>query len=180
MKCVFILFQIVFVFISHFTFAQKQDCVIKLVRLEYEKSIEHKSSMMKDSILAAAKTTNNILVSNTEIKRFEKKIDTSFITNSEYIYKTTLQIVLKDKAVSRLSNLEIPLSCGIPVGVYINEKEVFRFSLWNIISSFGSETITANLWGNKLVLQNQKPNIADSSKKNLMENNIILNCLSNR
>jgi hypothetical protein len=135
---------------------------------------------MKDSILAAAKTTNNILVSDTEINRFEKKIDTSFITNSEYIYKTTLQIVLKDKAVSRLSNLDIPLSCGIPVGVYINEKEEFRFSLWNIISSFGSETITANLWGNKLVLQNQLPNNADSSINFLMKNNVFLNCLYKR
>jgi len=182
MKCYLFLIATGLLTISFCSFghAQKHNCQIKIVKLKFAKNIDSKSSGVSDGLLTSANPTDSLLVSDTEIKKLEIKTDSACCTYTGQIYLTSHQYTLTKKAVSRLSALQIPLCCGIPFVVYINETEVYRGMLWNVVSSFGNKTITATLIGDKLTITNQLPRIPDFRNSILTLKKPLVNCLLNR
>ena len=173
--CIF--FGLCFTNSSVFAQAQKQSCRVEIVRLEFDKTREQKSQQITDSLLMLAKTTSSILVSDDEIKKFDVKIDTACCTYAGAMYITSHRYLLTKQAVSRLSGLEIPLCCGIPVAILVDGKEVYRAMLWNPISSFGNKSLTATLVQDTIVVVNQLPNVSDFRNGTMTTKAPLLKCL---
>ena len=159
---------------------QKHHCEIKFVQLKFVKSQEIRSGKMSDSILATAMLTNTILVSNDEIETFKIKTDSGYCMYAGQPFLTSHQYLLTKKAALRLSSLQVPLCCGIPLAVYVDGKEVYWAMLWNIVSSFGNEGITAILIGHTLTFINQLPAIPDFRNGALVNKRDLVDCLLKR
>src|SRR5690606_11373866 len=153
---------------------QAHKCEIEVFQLRFLNQ-ETQSEKMSDSLLATAILTSTILISNDEIQMFEVKTDSACCNYSGQMFLTSHRYVLERSAVSRISSLQIPLCCGIPLAFYVDGKEVYRAMLWNKVSSFDNESITATLFGNTLAVSNQLPAIPDFRNNILVskENSII-------
>jgi hypothetical protein len=159
---------------------QTNSCVTKIVQLKFDKIQEAKSTKITDSILATAKLTSTILVTDQQIKKFKIKIDTACCIYPGQMFITSHQFTLANKAVARLNSLQIPLCCGIPIAVFVDGKEIYRAMLWNTVSSFGNESITATLIGETLTFVNQLPTIPDFRNSALASKKGKVTCLLQR
>jgi hypothetical protein len=163
-----------------FTQSQRQSCNVEIVRLEFDKSRDQKSQEITDSLLMLAKSTGSVLVSDNEIKKFDIKTDTACCTYAGAMYITSHRYSLTKQAISRLSGLNIPLCCGIPVAILVGSKEVYRAMLWNVVSSFGNKSLTMILLQDTLVVVSQLPNVPDFRKSILTSKRPLIECLLDR
>ena len=160
-------------------FGQTKPCKIKIIRLRFENNQQIKQGKITDSLLALAKLTTSTLIDNADIKTFELKIDSACCTYAGQIFTTSHRYVLTSETVSHLASLDIPLCCGIPVAIYIDDKEVYRAMLWNVVSSFGNKSLTMTLVNDTLIVNNQLPNVPDFLSSGILTNNKQLaNCLT--
>jgi hypothetical protein len=169
---------------SGFGQTQSKGCVVKLVRLKFDKTTELKSKVINDSLLMLAVPTDTTLAGNSDIRKFEVKIDTlradTAITNEGMFLITSHRIILTTDAASRLVRFQIPLCCGIPVALMLDGKEIYRAMLWNPVSSFGNKSITMTLIGDELVIVNQLPKVTDDRNSILKSKSALVNCLLGR
>jgi hypothetical protein len=173
---------LIFVFIGLLTvsvsaFGQTNTCKIKIIRLQFDKSQQVKPGEVTDSLLALAKLTTSILVDNSDIKRFDIKTDTACCIYAGQMYVTSHRYLLSSKSLLRLSALDIPLCCGIPVAMYVDNKEIYRVMLWNMVSSFGNKSLTMTLAQNTLIITNQLPSVPDFRNSILTSKNSLPDCL---
>jgi hypothetical protein len=176
---------IFFVFIELFASAycalgQTHACIVKVVRLEFEKTRQVGPEEITDSLLALARPTSYVLVEDSEISGFQIRTDTACCNYAGPIIGTSHRYSLADKARARLLALNIPLCCGIPVAVYIDNEEVYRASLWNPLSSFGSRCLAMTLIRDGLMVANHLPIVADSGDSILTKKSYLLKCLLER
>lgn len=150
------------------------------MQLRLDKIQEGKLNKTTDSLLTTAKLTDTILVTDEEIKKFKIKSDSACCTYAGQMFLTSHQYLLTNKAIARLSSLQIPLCCGIPIAVYVDGEEIYRAMLWNIFSSFGNESITATLIGDTLTFVNQLPSVPDFRNSFLANKKYLINCLLKR
>ncbi len=172
---------LIFIFIGLFTTSifingQTNDCKIKIIRLQLDKNKIVKTGEVTDSLLKLAKLTINELLENSDIKKFDVKTDSACCHYAGQIYLTSHQYLLTSEAVSKLSSLDIPLCCGIPVAIYIDEKEIYRAMLWNVYSSFVNKSMTATLVQGSLIITNQLPSIPEFTNNDLLRK-ILPECL---
>lgn len=173
---------LIFVFIGLLTVSasasgQMKVCKIKIIRLQFDKSQQVKPGEVTDSLLALAKSTTSILVDNSDIKRFDIKTDTACCIYAGQMFVTSHRYLLSSKSVSRLSALDIPLCCGIPIAVYVDNKEIYRAMLWNTVSSFGNKSLTMTLTQNTLIITNQLPSVPDFRNTILTSRTSLPDCL---
>jgi hypothetical protein len=171
---------LIFIFIglfttSIFTNGQTNDCKIKIIKLQLDKNQIVKPGGVTDSLLKLAKLTS-ILLENSDIQKFDVKTDSACCNYFGQIYLTSHQYLLTSEAVSKLSTLDIPLCCGIPVAIYIDDKEIYRAMLWNVYSSFGNKSMTVSLVQSSLIITNQLPSIPDIRNNDLFRK-ILPKCL---
>ena len=143
------------------TFGQTNSCKIKIIRLKFDKNQQVKPGEVTDSLLALAKLTTSTLLDNSDIKNFDIKTDTACCIYAGQMFVTSHRYWLTSKAALQLSTLDIPLCCGIPVAVYIDNKEIYRIMLWNVLSSFGNKSLTMTLLNDTLIVNSQLPNVPD-------------------
>jgi hypothetical protein len=96
------------------------------------------------------------------------------------MFITTHRYLLTSEAVSRLSGLDIPLCGGIPIAIYVDEKEIYRAMLWNVFSSFGNNSLTMVLINDTLIVNNQLPNVPDFESSILTSKKPFISCLLDR
>lgn len=130
---------------SAFRHVQGQTCRVEIVILEFDRSHRQNPQEITDSLLMLAKPTTFTLVHSKEIKKFEVKTDTACCTYAGQMLITSHQFSLTKQAASRLSTLKVPLCCGIPVAILVDNKEVYRATLWNAVSSFANKCLTMTL-----------------------------------
>ena len=163
-----------------YALGQTNNCKTKIVQLRFDKIQEVKSNRITDSLLTTAKLTDTILVTDEEIKKFKIRLDSGCCTYAGQMFLTSHQYILTNKAIARLSLSQISLCCGMPIAVYVDGKEIYRAMLWNSLSSFGNESITATLIGDKLTFVNQLPSIPDVRNGSLANKKDLVNCLLKR
>lgn len=135
--------------------AQVKTCKVEITRLAQT------NERSADSLLSLATITNDVIINSGDVITILKKIDTSCCIYPGFIYVTSFKIRLTREAAKRLSNLKIPLCCGIPVSVSTDGNELFRGLLWNAVSSFGTKNIALTQIGQDLIVVNQVPQVAD-------------------
>jgi hypothetical protein len=138
-----------------------QRCFIEIVRLEPNKVIWQNKPILTDSILNLPTTQKEILVHNREIKTIEISSDSMNCNAEGALVIKSLQYTLTPAAIMRLTALDIPLCCGIPVAVKLNNVELYRAVLWNPVSSFSNKCVTMFLIQDKLIVTNQLPEVPD-------------------
>jgi len=158
-------------------FGQTNACRIEIIRLKFDKNHQVKAGEVTDSILTLAKLTTSVLVGKSDIKDFDIKIDTVCCIYAGQMFVTSHHYLLTSKAVSQLSALDIPLCCGIPVAIYVDDKEVYRAMLWNVLSSFGNKSLTMTLIKDTLIVANQLPSVPDFRNNILISKSLLPACL---
>jgi hypothetical protein len=166
--------------LSVFGQSQEQNCRVKIVRLVFDETHTQRTQELTDSLLVLAKTTGSILVHDNEIKSFEVRTDTACCTYAGQMFITSHWFSITKQAASRLSGLDIPLCCGVPVAIVVNSKEVYRAMLWNTGSSFGNKSLTMTLQHDTLAVVSPPPNVPDFRSSILKTKTPLVNCLLNR
>lgn len=146
----------------------------------FDRDQQVKSGEITDSVLVSAKPTNSILVNNFEVKKFDIRTDTACCTYAGQMIITSHRYLLTNEAVSRLSGLDIPLCCGVPIAIYVDEKEIYRAMLWNVFSSFGNKSLTMVLLNDTLIVNSQLPNVPDFRSSILTSKKQFVSCLLDR
>jgi hypothetical protein len=159
---------------------QKDRCEIKIIKLRFEKTLESKLGNINDSLLKLAEPTTSVLANNVGIKKLKIGSDSACCNYVGMYSLTSHYYSLTKEAVSRLEALQIPLCCGIPIAVYINNREIYRAMLWNSLSSFANNSITATLFNDELIFVNQLPKIPDFRNGILRKKNHLVDCLLSR
>jgi hypothetical protein len=133
----FILCFVGFVALGASASAQKQtdSCRVQFIRLKFSDTFQPNGEQMNDRVLLLAKATDSLLISDSAIKKFRIETETIYGTYESMLI-TSHQYELTDESVSRLSSLQIPLRCGMPVAVKVCGIEVYRGMLWHPVSSF--------------------------------------------
>jgi|GEM_PF-2971035 len=176
-----ILLFVGYLLICFSAFGQTNPCKIKIIRLKFDKGQQVKPGQVTDSLLALAKLTASTLVDNAEIKKFEIKTDTACCTYAGQMYITSHRYLLTSETVSHLTKLDIPLCCGIPVAIYVDDKEIYRAMLWNVVSSFGNKSLTMTLVNDNLIVNNQLPDVPDFRSSGILTSKKqLVSCLLDR
>jgi hypothetical protein len=157
----------------------KDDCSVQIVRLKFDDTFKPNGEQVNTRVLLLAKSTDVILINNTDITKFSIQTDTICCTYPGYMYVTYHQFELIEKAAVRLAGLEIPLCCGVPVALKIDDKEIYRAMLWNSLSSFGNKSVTMTLVENDLIITNQLPNVPGYVNDILVSKYSGIRCLLN-
>ncbi len=157
--------------------AQTKTCNVKIIKLKFDTIQQVKPIEVTDSLLAIATLTTTILADNSDIVKFEIKIDTVCCSYVGQMYVTSHRYLLTSKSASQLSALNIPLCCGIPAAVYVDGKEVYRAMLWNVLSSFGNKSVTITLVKDTLIVTNRLPRAPDFNNGILTDKSLLPECL---
>jgi hypothetical protein len=112
----FILCFLGFVALGASASAQKQtdSCRVQFIRLKFSDTFQPNGQQINDRVLLLAKTTDSLLISDSDIRKFRIETETMYGTYASMLI-TSHKYELTDEAVSRLSALQIPLCCGMPV-----------------------------------------------------------------
>ncbi|WP_158288436.1 hypothetical protein [Mucilaginibacter psychrotolerans] len=120
--------------------------------------------------------------------------DTAFIKDSELKLMTktdTLRnpannqliqeeywFTVPEAVVKRIYNLNIPLCCGRQFVIVVNGNVSYTGYFWNIVSSFGSDWITAFAYGNTIKILRKLPDYDDIPHLNDPRNEpLLIDCL---
>lgn len=156
---------------------QTDSCRIRIVQLKFDKNPPAKAGAVTDSLLALATETDTILLDHTSILQFIVKTEPVCCTYSKHSSTTSHFFRLSGKTASPLTNTPIPLCCGVPVAIYINDKEIYRAMLWNPVSSFSNNSVTAILVQDTLMVSNGLPGVPDTLHGILANTKSLPDCL---
>lgn len=156
---------------------QTDSCRIRIVQLKFDKNPPATAGAVTDSLLALAAETDTILLDHTSILQFTVKTEPVCCIYTNHVITTSHLYRLSGKTAPPLTNTTIPLCCGVPVAIYINDKEIYRAMLWNPVSSFGSNSVTAMLVQDTLMVSNGLPGVPDSLHGILANSKSMPDCL---
>jgi hypothetical protein len=130
-------------------------CSMQIIRLKFDERFQPNGEQLSQRVLSLAKPTDSILVDNEDVMSFSLHTDTACCTYAGSMFITSHKYELTDEAATRLSKLQIPLCCGLPVALKIGGKEVYRGILWNPFSSFASKSVTITLVDKTMIVTNR-------------------------
>lgn len=157
-------------------FGQSNSCKITIVRLKLPNDRPAEPTWIANNDLARAQPSGSILLGNSEISDFAIKSDTVPGESGTMVFSSHL-FTVDSQAAAQLSKIDIPLCCGIPVVLYVGEKELYRGMLWNVFSSFSNESLTMTLVQNTIIVRTALSAVDDSKNASLVNENSLPQCL---
>jgi hypothetical protein len=169
-------------FFHNISFGQpdnRQPCKIEFYLL---KKFKPGSDTTKKSMANFSVDMNDLadtaFIKDNEIIGYSFKTDT-IKYNGKSMIATRQMFKVVASVTERINKLNLPLCCGRQFALVVNGQIVYAGYLWNLVSSFGCDGITAFAYDNRIEILRKLPDYDFSIDSNdPRRNKILFNCLT--